>query len=50
MSPAASACSTAIVNAVVDALRPADPDLLQMPLTPDVIWRAARAPKQEETR
>lgn len=40
----------AIVNAVVDALRPADPDLLQMPLTPDVIWRAARAPKQEETR
>ncbi|MYX32734.1 MULTISPECIES: xanthine dehydrogenase family protein molybdopterin-binding subunit [unclassified Streptomyces] len=40
----------AIVNAVVDALRPADPDLLQMPLTPDVIWRAARAPKQEDTR
>ncbi|MDX3074106.1 xanthine dehydrogenase family protein molybdopterin-binding subunit [Streptomyces sp. NPDC088354] len=40
----------AIVNAVVDALRPADPDLLQMPLTPDVIWRAARAPKQEENR
>ncbi|MGQ5652502.1 xanthine dehydrogenase family protein molybdopterin-binding subunit [Streptomyces sp. EKR5.2] len=35
----------AIVNAVVDALRPADPDLLQMPLTPDVVWRAARAPK-----
>jgi carbon-monoxide dehydrogenase large subunit len=40
----------AIVNAVVDALRPADPDLLQMPLTPDVIWRAARAPRQEEAR
>ncbi|MFC9078365.1 xanthine dehydrogenase family protein molybdopterin-binding subunit [Streptomyces sp. NPDC057062] len=40
----------AIVNAVVDALRPADPDLLQMPLTPDVIWRAARAPKQEKAR
>lgn len=40
----------AIVNAVVDALRPADPDLLQMPLTPDVIWRAARAPRAEETR
>ncbi|WP_327369529.1 xanthine dehydrogenase family protein molybdopterin-binding subunit [Streptomyces sp. NBC_01217] len=40
----------AIVNAVVDALRPADPDLLQMPLTPDVVWRAARAPKLEETR
>ncbi|MEU6019043.1 xanthine dehydrogenase family protein molybdopterin-binding subunit [Streptomyces sp. NPDC047515] len=37
----------AIVNAVVDALRPADPDLLQMPLTPDVVWRAARAPKLE---
>lgn len=40
----------AIVNAVIDALQPADPDLLQMPLTPDVIWRAARAPKLEETR
>ncbi|MET8412856.1 xanthine dehydrogenase family protein molybdopterin-binding subunit [Streptomyces sp. NPDC005195] len=40
----------AIVNAVVDALQPADPDLLQMPLTPDVIWRAARAPKLEENR
>ncbi|MFD1271100.1 xanthine dehydrogenase family protein molybdopterin-binding subunit [Streptomyces kaempferi] len=40
----------AIVNAVVDALRPADADLLQMPLTPDVIWRAARAPKLEEDR
>ncbi|WP_436763604.1 xanthine dehydrogenase family protein molybdopterin-binding subunit [Streptosporangium sp. V21-05] len=35
----------AIVNAVADALRPADPCLLQMPLTPDVVWRAARAPK-----
>ncbi|MFC7591930.1 xanthine dehydrogenase family protein molybdopterin-binding subunit [Nonomuraea antimicrobica] len=33
----------AIVNAVADALQPADPDLLQMPLTPDVVWRAARA-------
>lgn len=40
----------AIVNAVVDALRPADADLLQMPLTPDVVWRAARAPKLEEDR
>ncbi|MDH6708366.1 carbon-monoxide dehydrogenase large subunit [Kitasatospora sp. MAA19] len=38
----------AIVNAVADALRIADPDLLQMPLTPDVVWRAARAPKHEE--
>ncbi|MGY0055270.1 xanthine dehydrogenase family protein molybdopterin-binding subunit [Streptomyces sp. LZ34] len=38
----------AIVNAVADALRIADPDLLQMPLTPDVVWRAARAPKIEE--
>ncbi|MFF2142270.1 xanthine dehydrogenase family protein molybdopterin-binding subunit [Kitasatospora sp. NPDC058190] len=38
----------AVVNAVTDALRPADPDLLQMPLTPDVVWRAARAPKFEE--
>ncbi|MFI9839232.1 xanthine dehydrogenase family protein molybdopterin-binding subunit [Nonomuraea sp. NPDC051941] len=40
----------AIVNAVADALRVADPDLLQMPLTPDVVWRAARAPKLEEIR
>ncbi|OKJ25933.1 aldehyde oxidase [Streptomyces sp. CB01580] len=40
----------AIVNAVADALRIADPDLLQMPLTPDVVWRAARAPKPEEVR
>ncbi|GAA0388309.1 aldehyde dehydrogenase [Acrocarpospora corrugata] len=38
----------AIVNAVADALQIADPDLLQMPLTPDVVWRAARAPKYEE--
>ncbi|MFC4529646.1 xanthine dehydrogenase family protein molybdopterin-binding subunit [Sphaerisporangium dianthi] len=37
----------AIVNAVVDALRVADPGLLQMPLTPDVVWRAARAPKAD---
>ncbi|MFB9680941.1 xanthine dehydrogenase family protein molybdopterin-binding subunit [Streptosporangium vulgare] len=35
----------AIVNAVADALRVADPCLLQMPLTPNVVWRAARAPK-----
>ncbi|MDH6118829.1 carbon-monoxide dehydrogenase large subunit [Kitasatospora sp. GAS204A] len=40
----------AIVNAVADALRIADPDLLQMPLTPDVVWRAARAPKLQEVR
>ncbi len=32
----------AIVNAVADALELADPDVLQMPLTPDVVWRAAR--------
>ncbi|AUA07978.1 molybdopterin-dependent oxidoreductase [Streptomyces sp. SID8382] len=38
----------AIVNAVADALQPADPGLLQMPLTPDVVWRAARAPKLRE--
>ncbi|MFJ5921133.1 xanthine dehydrogenase family protein molybdopterin-binding subunit [Kitasatospora sp. NPDC092948] len=38
----------AVVNAVADALRIADPDLLQMPLTPDVVWRAARAPKLPE--
>ncbi|MFD7593711.1 xanthine dehydrogenase family protein molybdopterin-binding subunit [Kitasatospora sp. NPDC059812] len=38
----------AVVNAVVDALRIADPDLLQMPLTPDAVWRAARAPKLVE--
>ncbi|MFJ8601878.1 xanthine dehydrogenase family protein molybdopterin-binding subunit [Streptomyces shenzhenensis] len=38
----------ALVNAVADALRIADPDLLQMPLTPDRVWRAARAPKHEE--
>ncbi|MDW6065729.1 molybdopterin cofactor-binding domain-containing protein [Streptomyces sp. FXJ1.4098] len=39
----------AIVNAVADALRLADADLLQMPLTPDVVWRAARAPKLRES-
>ncbi|WP_329424457.1 xanthine dehydrogenase family protein molybdopterin-binding subunit [Streptosporangium sp. NBC_01495] len=33
----------AIVNAVADALGVTDPDLLRMPLTPDVVWRAARA-------
>jgi carbon-monoxide dehydrogenase large subunit len=38
----------AIVNAVADALRIADPALLTMPLTPDVVWRAARAPKHQE--
>jgi aerobic carbon-monoxide dehydrogenase large subunit len=37
----------AVVNAVVNALQIADPDLLQTPLTPDVVWRAARAPKLE---
>ncbi|MFJ8787948.1 xanthine dehydrogenase family protein molybdopterin-binding subunit [Streptomyces sp. NPDC102462] len=37
----------AIVNAVADALRSADPDLLQMPLTPDSVWHAARAPQHE---
>ncbi|MBL7498812.1 xanthine dehydrogenase family protein molybdopterin-binding subunit [Frankia sp. CNm7] len=40
----------AVVNAVIDALQVADPDLLQMPLTPDVVWRAARAPKRGEPR
>jgi carbon-monoxide dehydrogenase large subunit len=40
----------AIVNAVIDALQIADPDLLQTPLTPDVVWRAARGPKLEEVR
>ncbi|MFK4264065.1 xanthine dehydrogenase family protein molybdopterin-binding subunit [Streptomyces milbemycinicus] len=39
----------AIVNAVADALQLADADLLQMPLTPDVVWRAARAPKLRES-
>lgn len=38
----------AIINAVADALRLADPGVLQMPLTPDVIWRAARAAEQQE--
>ncbi|WP_225821697.1 xanthine dehydrogenase family protein molybdopterin-binding subunit [Streptomyces naphthomycinicus] len=38
----------AIVNAVADALRLADPGLLQMPLTPDSVWRAAHAPEHEE--
>lgn len=40
----------AIVNAVADALQLADPDLLQMPLTPDVVWRAARATELREAR
>jgi carbon-monoxide dehydrogenase large subunit len=40
----------AIVNAVADALEIADPGLLQMPLTPDVVWRAAQARKYEEVR
>ncbi|UFR06640.1 xanthine dehydrogenase family protein molybdopterin-binding subunit [Streptomyces sp. Go40/10] len=38
----------AIVNAVADALGTADPGLLQMPLTPDSVWRAAHAPHSEE--
>jgi carbon-monoxide dehydrogenase large subunit len=33
----------AVVNAVADALGNPDPDLLTMPLTPDVVWRAAKA-------
>jgi aerobic carbon-monoxide dehydrogenase large subunit len=33
----------AIVNAVADALEVTDPGLLRMPLTPDVVWRAAHA-------
>jgi aerobic carbon-monoxide dehydrogenase large subunit len=32
----------AVVNAVADALDVDDPALLRMPLTPDVVWRAAR--------
>ncbi|MCW2887905.1 MAG: aerobic carbon-monoxide dehydrogenase large subunit [Streptosporangiaceae bacterium] len=40
----------AIVNAVADALQITDPDVLQMPLTPDVVWRAAHAPKTERQR
>ncbi|MFJ2269819.1 xanthine dehydrogenase family protein molybdopterin-binding subunit [Streptomyces sp. NPDC087849] len=40
----------AIVNAVADALQLVDADLLQMPLTPDVVWRAACAPKLQEAR
>ncbi|MDH2424448.1 xanthine dehydrogenase family protein molybdopterin-binding subunit [Sphaerisporangium sp. TRM90804] len=40
----------AVVNAVADALRVADPGLLRMPLTPDVVWRAARAPKAGDDR
>ncbi|MGI8329173.1 xanthine dehydrogenase family protein molybdopterin-binding subunit [Actinomadura scrupuli] len=35
----------AIVNAVADALEITDPGLLQMPLTPDVVWRAAHGRK-----
>ncbi|MFC4587614.1 xanthine dehydrogenase family protein molybdopterin-binding subunit [Sphaerisporangium corydalis] len=38
----------AIVNAVADALRIADPGLLGTPLTPETVWRAARAPKLPE--
>ena len=40
----------AIVNAVIDALQIADPDMLQTPLTPDIVWRAAHAPKLGEAR
>jgi carbon-monoxide dehydrogenase large subunit len=41
----------AVFNAVVDALQLADRDLLQMPLTPDRVWRAARtAPPREDAR
>jgi carbon-monoxide dehydrogenase large subunit len=32
----------AVLNAVADALRPADRDVLQLPLTPERVWRAAR--------
>jgi carbon-monoxide dehydrogenase large subunit len=38
----------AVINAVADALRLADRDLLQMPLTPDRVWRAARSAKLPE--
>jgi carbon-monoxide dehydrogenase large subunit len=40
----------ALVNAVADALEITDPDLLQMPLTPDVVWRAAHALRGREDR
>ncbi|MBP2706886.1 xanthine dehydrogenase family protein molybdopterin-binding subunit [Microbispora sp. RL4-1S] len=40
----------AIVNAVADALRLDDPGLLQTPLTPDVVWRAAHTRRQEAPR
>ena len=40
----------AIVNAVADALELTDPDLLQMPLTPDVVWRAARSRESGDDR
>lgn len=38
----------AVANAVADALPHVDPDLLQMPITPDSILRALRASKNEE--
>jgi carbon-monoxide dehydrogenase large subunit len=36
----------AVVNAVANALGVEDPALLTMPLTPDVVWRAAKAVRQ----
>ncbi|MGW1162841.1 xanthine dehydrogenase family protein molybdopterin-binding subunit [Streptomyces sp. NPDC002513] len=38
----------AVANAVADALPHVDPNLLQMPITPDSILRALRASKNEE--
>jgi carbon-monoxide dehydrogenase large subunit len=36
----------AILNAAIDALRPWGVTDLQIPLTPDVVWRALQAAKQ----
>ena len=36
------ASTPAVVNAVVDALRPRGVNDIQMPLTPERVWQAAR--------
>ena len=44
------ACSPAVVNAVIDALRPLGVDFINMPLTPMRVWEASRRAGGEEVR
>jgi carbon-monoxide dehydrogenase large subunit len=44
------AATPAVLNAVVDALRPLGVSFLNMPLGPDAIWRAVREARQDGRR